>query len=91
MTHKARLHELFNAMAKELFLFIRESENAFPDGWVPATFIKDQLELKKSAYPQGNKIDQETGWLFATLARHLQDQNAVAFKKFGSRSFYKSK
>lgn len=90
MTHKARIHELFDAMAKELLLFIRESENEFPDGWVPATFIKDQLELKKSAYPQGNKIDQETGWLFATLARHLQDKNAVAFKKSGTRSFYKS-
>jgi hypothetical protein len=68
MTHKARLHELFDAMAKELLSFIKESENEFPDGWVPATFIKDQLELKKSAYPPGNKIDQETGWLFATLA-----------------------
>lgn len=91
MSHKQKIHELFDAMAQELGDFIKESENGFADGWVPATYIKDQLELKKSAYPQGNKIDNKTGWLFATMARHLQDRNAVDFKKVGSRSYYKSK
>lgn len=91
MSHKERIHALFDEIADEMAAFIKKSESGFSEGWVPATYIKDQLQLKKSAYPQGNKIDNETGWLFATLARHLQDKGKVSFKKLGSRSFYKSK
>jgi|GEM_PF-1576518 hypothetical protein len=90
MSHKEKIHELFDTMVLEMAAFIKESESAFTGGWVPATYIKDQLNLKKSAYPQGNKIDNDTGWLFATMARHLQDRNAVAFKKEGNRSYYRS-
>jgi hypothetical protein len=77
-------------MADQVCLFIKESESGFSEGWVPATYIKDQLDLKRSSYPQSNKIDNKTGWLFATLARHLEDNGKVKFKKVGSRSFYKS-
>ena len=90
MTHKLKIHELFNEISKEVLNFIKESESTFQDGWVPAIFIKDQLDLKKSAYPQENKIDNKTGWLFSTIARYLQDKNQVLFKKDGSRSFYKT-
>jgi hypothetical protein len=77
-------------MSDEVFAFIKESESGFPEGWVPATYIKDQLELNKSSYPQGNITDNKTGWLFSTIARYLQDENRVAFKKIGNnRSFYK--
>ena len=91
MGRKAKVHELFNLMSKEVLGFIKESESCFAEGWVPATYIKDQLELKMSAYPQGNKIDNKTGWLFSTIARHLQDENLVNFSTNGTRSFYKSK
>lgn len=90
MSHKVTIHVLFDLMATEVASFIKEAEGGFDDGWVPATFIKDQLELKKSAYPQGNKIDNETGWLFATIARYLEDIGQVEFRKVGSRSFYKT-
>jgi hypothetical protein len=89
MSHKSKDHELFGLMSNEVFAFIKESESGFPESWVPATYIKDQLELKKSSYPQDNKIDNKTGWLFATIARHLQDENRVDFQKIDSRSFYK--
>jgi hypothetical protein len=82
--------ELFDAMAGEVCSFIKDSESGFSEGWVPAAYIKDQLDLKKASYPQSNKIDNKTGWLFAILARHLEDQGKVKFKKNGSRSFYKS-
>jgi hypothetical protein len=91
MSHKDRIHELFGAMAVEVLSFIKGAESGYSDNWVPATYIKDQLGLKMSAYPQGNKIDNETGWLFATIARLLQDKNQVDFKKVGSRSYYKSR
>ncbi|MFG0771310.1 hypothetical protein ACF8PD_05555 [Vibrio plantisponsor] len=90
MNHKEKINMLFDQMADELFDFIRQSEDAFPEKWVPAAFIKQQLGLLKNAYPQGNKTNNRTGWLFATLARHLQDQNRVSFRKVGSRSFYQT-
>ncbi len=90
MVYKSKVHKLFNEMSNEVCAFIKSLESDYNDGWVPATDIKDQLELKKSAYPQGNTIDKKTGWLFSTIARHLQDENKVLFKKVGSRSFYKT-
>ncbi len=90
MEYKLRVQSLIDEMANVVCDFIQTSESRFNDGWVPATYIKDQLELNKSAYPQGNKIDNKTGWFFATIARHLQDKNKVLFKKIGSRSYYKT-
>lgn len=91
MKEVVKIEILFNEMAEQVFSFIKKSEQSFPQGWVPATFIKEQLNLTKNAYPQGNKTDNKTGWLFSTLARHLQDRGKVKFKKIGSRSYYKSK
>lgn len=91
MTHKTRIHKLFGLIADEVHSFIKESESRFTENWVPATYIKDQLALKLSAYPQGNEIDNKTGWLFATIARLLEDQDRVDFKKTGNRSFYKTR
>ncbi|TKF24264.1 hypothetical protein FCV43_01810 [Vibrio genomosp. F6] len=64
-------------MAEQVLSFIAKSESGFSEGWVSAAYIKQQLNLTKNAYPQGNK----TEWLFSTLARHLQYQNKVEFKK----------
>ena len=75
MNHRTKVHELFSLMSLEVLAFIKKSESEFDGGWVPATHIKDQLELKMSAYPQGNKIDNKTGWLFSTIARYLQAKN----------------
>lgn len=90
MNHKIRIHELIDKISKEVYEFIKESENSFNEGWVPATYIKDELGLKLSSYPQENEIDHKTGWFFATIARYLQDKNKVKFKKTGNRSFYKT-
>ncbi len=90
MTHKVTIHELFEQIANEVYEFIKESESNYAERWVPATFIKDELDLKKSSYPQENKIDNKTGWLFATIARHLEDKNKIIFSKNGNRSFYKT-
>jgi hypothetical protein len=91
MDHKKKVQELFGLMSTEVLSYIQSAEPDFSNGWVPATYIKDQLGLKMSAYPQGNKIDNETGWLFSTIARYLQDKNQVDFKKIGNRSYYKSR
>lgn len=90
MSSKQKVQGLFDEISDEVHDFIRSSESGFSDGWVPATFIKDQLGLLKSAYPQGNNIDNKTGWLFATIARHLQDKGKLLYRKSGNRAFYKS-
>lgn len=72
MAYKQKLHQLFDDMSVEVYKFINSSESSFTEGWVPATFIKEQLDLKNSSYPPGNKINNKTGWLFAKIARHLQ-------------------
>ncbi|RDH80894.1 MAG: hypothetical protein DIZ78_17695 [endosymbiont of Escarpia spicata] len=91
MSKKEKVHRLFGLLADEVLEFIRESESSFSEKWVPSVYIKDQLDLNMSAYPQGNKIDNKTGWLFATIARHLEDRNLLEFHKIGQRSYYRSK
>lgn len=91
MSHKANIAELFNAIAGEVCSFIKESEAGFAEGWVPAAYVKDQLELKKSSYPKSNLIDNKTGWLFATIARYLEDKQKIEFRKVGNRSFYRTR
>lgn len=90
MNHKIRIHELIDQISNEVYEFIKESEKGFDEGWVPATYIKYELGLKLSAYPQENLIDNKTDWFFSTIARYLQDKNRVEFTKIGSRSFYKT-
>lgn len=49
------------------------------------------FEVKLPSYPQENKINNETGWLFGTLARILEDKGLVEFRKANNRSFYGTK
>lgn len=90
MNYKSHIHKLLDEISNELHGFIKTSEANFDDGWVPATYIKDELGLKLSSYPKENKIDNKTGWFFSTLARYLQDKNKVEFKKLGNRSYYRT-
>jgi hypothetical protein len=76
--------------AREVLEHIRDVESGFLDRWVPASKIKSDLGLRMVSYPVANKINNETGWLFATLARLLEDRGAIEFRKEGSRSFYRS-
>lgn len=91
MVHKQNISNLLEDMANEVYSFINKSESGFSEGWIPAAYIKEQLDLKKSSYPQANAIDNKTGWLFATLARYLEDQGKVEFKKVRNKSFYRSR
>ncbi len=83
MSSKQEVHQLFDEMSDEAHNLIKSSGSGYGEGWVPATFIKGQLELTKSAYPQGNGIDNKTGWLFAIIARHLQGKGKLLYKRLG--------
>ena len=67
MNHKQEVHRLFGLMSDEVIAFINDAESAYLDWWVPAANIKRDIGLNKSAYPQGNAIDNETGWFFQQL------------------------
>lgn len=92
MTRKDTIHKLLNDAALELLAFIKESESKFKDQdhWVPATEIKNNLDLNFVAVPRSGTQYGEKGWVFATLARMLEDKSLVEYKKIGSRAFYRS-
>ena len=91
MDRKTAIHALLDVIAFELFEFIRESESSFKDRWVPSTFIKESLQLNFVAVPLENQQYGEKGWIFAILARMLEDQGLLEYKKTGNRAFYRSK
>jgi len=90
MDRKQVIHSLLNVIAFELLQFIKESETPFEERWVPSAYIKEKLELNLISVPVENKQYGEKAWFFATVARMLEDQKLVEYKKEGSRAFYRS-
>jgi len=91
MDRKAAIHRLLKEAAVELLEFIKEQESSFDERWVPAADIKNALDLNFVAVPKKGKQYGEKRWLFATLARMLEDQSLVEYRKQDSRAFYRSK
>lgn len=91
MNRKEKIHQLLTEAADEILAFIKESESAYRDRWMPAADIKNRLGLMLPAVPQQNEQYGAKGWLFATLMRSLEDRNQVEFKKeANNRTFYRS-
>lgn len=91
MQYKQNLHRHLQACADELLAFVKSAESAYPVGWVPTVHIKSELALNLEATPQGSTQYGPKGWLFAILARMLEDQGRLEHKKVGSRSFCRSR
>lgn len=75
MERKAAIHRHLEAASRELLEFIKERIPFGDDGWVPASEIKQSLALNFVAVPRAGKQYGERGWLFATLARMLEDRD----------------
>lgn len=90
MDRKAAIHSLLSVIAFELLAFIKDSEPSYEDRWVPAADVKTALELNFVAVPREGEQYGEKGWLFAILARMLEDQGLVEYKKEANRAFYRS-
>lgn len=91
MNRKERIHEHIDAIADEVLGEIKTREGLHPDRWVPASDVKNALELNFVCVPQAGTQYGERGWLFGIIARLLEDRNLVEFSKAGSRSYYRSK
>jgi hypothetical protein len=90
MDRKTAIHDHLIAASNELLGFIRERMAHSPEGWVPASEIKRSLALNFVAVPRGGKQHGEKGWIFAILARMLEDRGLLEYKKTGSRAFYRA-
>ena len=91
MDYKRRIHGHIQAAADEMLAFVRSSESSHQERWVPAVQIKDALELNFVAVPQHGNQYGPKGWLFAILARILEDQGRLEHRKIGSRAFFRSR
>ena len=91
MDRKVAIHSLLKITAFELLEHIKEAESSFDDRWVPAAEIKNSLGLNLVAVPKKGIQRGEKGWLFSTLARMLEDDELVEYKKEMSRAFYRSR
>ena len=90
MDRKKNIHDMLNKISIEILEFIKENESFFTDRWVPSVHIKKSLDLNFVSVPKANKQYGEKGWLFAIMARMLEDQGLVKYKKIGNRAFYRS-
>lgn len=88
---KASIHRHIEAASVELLEFVKERMPLAQDGWVPASEIRQSLSLNFVAVPRGGKQYGEKGWLFAILARILEDRDLLEHKKVGSRAYYRAK
>ena len=77
--------------SKEIFDFIKNEEGSFEKKWVPAIHIKETLDLNFVAVPQENIQYGKKGWFFAIIARMLEDEGLLEYKKDGLRVFYRTK
>ena len=90
MDRKQKIRELLSMMSDEVFECIREKETSYKDRWVPSVHLKDALDLNKVCVPKSNKQYGEKGWLFAILARILEDEGRIEHYKIGNRAFYRT-
>jgi hypothetical protein len=90
MNSKEKIHALLRECCDELLAYIKERE-AFHEGrWVPAAEIKKNLEINFVAVPKNGPQQGPKGWVFATLARMLEDEARLEYSMQGSRAFYRT-
>jgi hypothetical protein len=87
---KDKIHGLLHDCCNVVLEYVREREPLHPDRWVPIADVKKGLELNFVAVPKSSKQYGEKGWLFASLARMLEDEERLEYRKEGSRSYCRS-
>ena len=91
MSRKDKVQSLIQQLADEIYEFIKENESFVKDGWIPTATIKNKLELNFVCVPKSNKQYRPKGWVFAAIARILEDQDRISYKKVGNTSAKQNK
>lgn len=90
MNSKDKIHSLLRQCCDEILIYVQEREPLHADRWVPTAEVKTGLALNFVAVPKSSKQYGEKGWLFATLARMLEDEGRLQYKRQGNRSYCRS-
>ncbi|HEY0020477.1 MAG TPA: hypothetical protein VGC13_29535 [Longimicrobium sp.] len=91
MDHKAAIHSNLREIAHTMLDFIKHSGPLYHEGWVPATYIKRELNLQVLCYPKDNeKQHGKQGWLFSILARLLEDEGLLEYRFDGKHAYYRA-
>ncbi len=91
MNSEEWVKNLINELAQEVLSYIKTQDPSYKNRWVPASHIKNTLSLNFVAVPKENIQYGAKGWLFAILARILEDQDQVEYRKVDGRAYYRSK
>ncbi len=91
MKRKDKVQSLIQQLANEIYEFIKEKESDVKEGWVPTATVKNELDLNFVCVPKDNKQYGPKGWGFAAIARILEDQDRIIYKKVGNNSYCKTK
>jgi len=89
MDRKTSVHASVNAIAREVLLFINDGARADAGGWVARADICDELDLHYPATPKSGNQYGDKGWLFAIVARLLEDKALLEYKKEGNHAYYR--
>lgn len=90
MDHKHHVQTHLREAALTVLQFIKSREDFHPDRWVPAAEIKTSLGLNLVAVPKCSEQYGAKGWLFASLARMLEDEGLLEYRREGIRSYCRS-
>jgi len=91
MNSRDNIHHLLLSISKEIFSYIKEHEHLYADGWVPASKIKQDLELNLICTPKSANSVGGKGWLFGAMARILEDKEQIEMRKVRFRSYLRAK
>jgi hypothetical protein len=93
MDQKDRIQNLIKLISLEILEFLREVEMdpPFENRWVPQKYINKALELNFVAVPKSNRDHRATGWFFSIIARMLEDEGQIEFKKINGTSYYRTR
>jgi hypothetical protein len=90
MGHKANVHRLLRESALEVLAFVRTREPFHAERWVPIVEVKNTLALNLVAVSKDSTQYGAKGWVFASLARMLEDDGLLEYRRVGSRSYCRS-
>jgi hypothetical protein len=90
MNSKEKIHRLLRECCDELLAYVKEREPLHRERWVPAAELKDNLDLNFVAVPKSGTQYGKKGWVFASLARMLEDDGRFEYKLDGNRAYYRS-
>jgi len=88
---RKRIRKLVFKASAEVLEFIKEAEVDFEERWVPATYIRHQLDLEFPPYQRDSERRGHEWCLLGVLARVLEDNHLLESREQDGLILYRSK